>query len=348
MELFSDCVPLGRQHQIYRMLKMPENAPERDVLRDWSYGFMDRDGKFVSEFQTTFEACFWELYLYAALKEFGAEVDFSHHAPDFAATVNSCEMTLEATICRPREGAVKPYGAGVPDVPSDLNEMNRDAAIRIANSITSKVSKYRSSYSSLAHVREKPFVICLTSFDRPHPHLSGNRPIFLALYGLYFDEEQSIATGSDSVVRYELDSVEKRKGVDVPMGYFVAPEMPEVSAVIYSPVATWGKVRALANKPDGGSVFVSYHPKEGSLLPEVRKTPKRNYSEHLLDGLYAFHNPFAQYPIGPDVFDHPRIAQMVNCGEDGMRMVGPDDFLLMRHLFHVTHDSDGLREAFKQ
>jgi hypothetical protein len=41
-----------------------------DVLTDWARGFIDRDGKFVKEFQTTFNSCFWELYVYAVLKRY--------------------------------------------------------------------------------------------------------------------------------------------------------------------------------------------------------------------------------------------------------------------------------------
>lgn len=32
-------------------------------------GFEDRDGKFVKEFQTTFNSSFWELYLFACLRD---------------------------------------------------------------------------------------------------------------------------------------------------------------------------------------------------------------------------------------------------------------------------------------
>ena len=58
-------------------------ARERDVFARWAQGFEDRYGKFVKEFQLSFESCLWELYLHASLKELSLPVDFSHHAPDF-------------------------------------------------------------------------------------------------------------------------------------------------------------------------------------------------------------------------------------------------------------------------
>ena len=53
-------------------------------------------GKFVREFQTTFNSSFWELYLFAVLKNPGIEVDFSHSSPDFVA--KNLPLTIEATI----------------------------------------------------------------------------------------------------------------------------------------------------------------------------------------------------------------------------------------------------------
>lgn len=45
--------------------------------------FIDRDNKFINEFQTTFHSSFWELFIFACLKENHYVVDFSHQYPDF-------------------------------------------------------------------------------------------------------------------------------------------------------------------------------------------------------------------------------------------------------------------------
>ena len=63
MDLFTPVVPPERQHPNFRALVAKGLECERDVLRTWADGFMDRDGKFVTEFQTTFNWSFWELYL---------------------------------------------------------------------------------------------------------------------------------------------------------------------------------------------------------------------------------------------------------------------------------------------
>lgn len=51
------------------------SGPEREVLSGWASGFRDRDGKFVKEFQTTYNSSFWELYLFAAFKDLGCTAD---------------------------------------------------------------------------------------------------------------------------------------------------------------------------------------------------------------------------------------------------------------------------------
>jgi hypothetical protein len=58
----------------------PNAAGVREVLSGWADGFADRDGKFAAELQTTYNASFWDLYLFAVLKHLGIKVDFSFDA----------------------------------------------------------------------------------------------------------------------------------------------------------------------------------------------------------------------------------------------------------------------------
>jgi len=345
MDLFKEITPLHRQHPIFRMLLAPECGPERAVISEWAADFIDRDGKFVYEFQTTYEPCHWELYLHAVLKELGASVDFAHYAPDFVVSKGESSLTIEATICAPAQGGAPAFGRGVPPIPEDFNELNREAALRICNSFNTKVRKYRSNYGQLDHVRDRPFVIALASFDRPHAQLAVNRPIFLSLYGEYYDEGATIQSGANTLIRYSVEEVEKRSGTTIPVGLFRTEEYSEVSAVLFSPIATWGKIRALADKPDGKTIFVTYHPQSNTLIPLVRKTLKRDYEEHLLDGLYIFHNPHAAIPLDSGVFGHDRVAQYVVDLDGGLKEICPDDFLLLRHLFSVNEGADAMLAA---
>jgi hypothetical protein len=63
MDLFTPVVGEQEQHPNFRSVSQQGNKFNYDVVNDWATGFKDRDGKFVKEFQITFDSSFWELYL---------------------------------------------------------------------------------------------------------------------------------------------------------------------------------------------------------------------------------------------------------------------------------------------
>jgi hypothetical protein len=335
IDLFTPIVPKERWHSIFEMLMQPHYAPERKVLETWADGFEDRDGKFVREFQTTFESCMWELYLHAYLKEIGASINLKHHAPDFV--VDGPEkFCMEATIAAPAQGEQGPVGYDPRDIPEDFNAFNAQAAIRIANSLSGKLTKFRTSYSLLPQAQGKPYVIAVAPFDRAFSHFAVNRPVMAALYGIHYDEEAAIAMGPSAteIPQVEVSGAIKTNGASVPMGLFADAQCKEISAVVFSAVASWGKIRALADNPAARSVYQTLHPSDSGLMPEYRVAKKADYHEHLLDGLHVFHNPFAEYPLTSEALGHERIAQFIPEGEELMT-VAPDDFLLMRMISTV-------------
>lgn len=330
MDLFKPQVPGARQHPIFKMMLADQYRPERAVLQQWAEGFVDRDGKFVQEFQLSFESSLWELYLHAALKTWQLPVDFSRHAPDFVVG-GKLPFALEATIAAPAAGRKPAYGYSVEDIPDDFTQFNIDATLRICNSFAGKVRRLRESYVNLPHMASRPFVIGIASFDRPLAHLSAARPVIAATYGLYHDEA---ATASDAtkVVSYNVSAAPKNEQTSIDLALFCDDTYSDVSAVIFSSLATWGKIRALADNPEAQSVYTTFHPREGQLLPEVRRTMKRDYVEHLLDGLFVLHNPFAKHPLPNSIFGHPRIAQIRPADNGELLTEAPDDFLLVRQL----------------
>jgi hypothetical protein len=154
MDLFTPLVPSEQQHKNFRLISQPGLCgPELEVLRNWSNGFTDRDGKFIKEFQTTFNSSFWELYLFACFKELGFTVDLTHETPDFVLTSPYEEIIAEATI------ANHPRGFR-PEWDKDLQELNkldeifmddivRLSTIRLSHAITDKHKKFIKTYSKL-------------------------------------------------------------------------------------------------------------------------------------------------------------------------------------------------------
>jgi hypothetical protein len=335
MDLFTTNVPPEKLHPLFKKLIDPAYLPERLLIESWADGFYDRDGKFAKEFQTTFESCLWELYLFACLKERGAKVDFDHYAPDFVVETPQ-SFCMEATIAAPAVGGASPVGYNINDMPDDFNAFNSQAAIRIANSFSSKLKKYREGYAALSHVKDRPFVLAIAAFDRPFAHFASNRPAIAALYGLNYDEDAAIAQGPSAteIPSHHVSGAYKENGASVPLGLFLDDSASEVSAVVYSCLASWGKLRALADSPDSKSIYQTIHPSSLGILPEVRVTEKENYVEHLADGLYVFHNPYAKFPLRRDVFNHDRVAQIF-IEDDELISVAPDDFLLLRMISSV-------------
>jgi hypothetical protein len=343
LKLFEPRFDEGKLHPIFKMAMTPVNGPERQVLEKWAEGFEDRDGKFVDEFQLTFQTAMWELYLHAVLKEYGFTIDMTFDAPDFVVT-GPTAMGVEATVALPAEGGAQAFGYDpLAAIPENMAKLNHESALRLCNSISAKHKKYQTRYSTLPQSKDVPFVIAVTSFDRPFSHMAVNRSIMAALYGYLVDESDifeddgRLHVGSDSV-----SAAIKSNGSKVPMGMFLDKAYEDVSAVIFSPVATWGKVRALAKNPDVPALFRTFHPRERNIIPEMRVHKPGEYEEHLLDGLYVFHNPFAKRPLAPEVFRHQRVAQfrLKDTGEFDVEC--PDDFLMLRQVQVIlfTEDND--------
>lgn len=336
LNLFDPIVAAERQHPLFQALREASNAPERAVLNAWASGFVDRDGKFVNEFQTTFESSFWELYLHAALRADGAQIDFSVASPDFVVTAPAA-FVMEATVAAPAKGDPPAFGPGPPTLPEDLNEFNRQAILRICNSLSSKSARFLNYYAGLPHVNGKPYVIALAPFDRPVSHLASHRALSAALYGIYDDEEATFREHKDKVVRYSITSVSKNANTQIPVGLFTSAAYSHISAVVYSPLATWGKMRALANAPERATIYQTLHPNADSILPRRRVSQQGNYQEHLLDGLYVAHNPHADHPLPSQVFDTANVARFVPTAGGSVELRMPEDFLLWRQLWTLNH-----------
>jgi hypothetical protein len=307
MDLFTPIISEALQHPNFRSICAQQNGYNWDVLNDWARGFQDRDGKFVFEFQKTFDTCFWELYVFAVLKQYGLTVDFSHSAPDFVVTDNG-GFNVEATVALHAKDATPEYMKYEEPIPQDLNEFNRRAILRIRNSIDGKHKKFSTSYRSLDHVKDRPFVLAITAVDSPHFFLASQRTIEAALFGYYVDEEKYLREGGE-LKGYEVESVAKDNGSSIDIGVFKNEEFKWLSAVMFSSCATWGKVRALSADPNPNIMFeaVKYNP--NGAKPHFVRAKKANYTERLLDGLRVYHNPLATHPLDPGVFRNRDVFQ---------------------------------------
>ena len=313
MDLFTPIVPPDRFHPNFASCIARRNQHDEAVIANWVDGFIDRDGKFVEEFQTTFNSSFWELYLHTILKQAGCKINFSHHAPDFVVT-DPTPFVVEATVALNAKDALPewtPLDLNLP--PRNFNEFNRVAMVRLLNSISEKTKKYNKSYRNLTHVAGKPFVLALTPFDQPFFYFQVQLAIEAVLYGFYVDEQEHIDDPSKGIAipAKTLKTVRKSDTVELPLGIFNDESHAHISAVIFNSSATWGKVKALNDDPYPFIFFSAarFDPRDGDFY--VFQGVKAGYAETLFDGLRVYHNPHAAHPLDWRVFQEPGALQAV-------------------------------------
>jgi hypothetical protein len=334
MDLFTPVIRADLQHPNFRSICAQQNGYNWDVLNDWARGFQDRDGKFVQEFQRTFDTSFWELYIFAVIKHYGLSVDFGKTAPDFF-VVDNGGFNIEATVALHANDATPEYMKFEQPLPQDLNDFNRQAILRIRNSIDGKSKKFLSSYSKLDHVKDRPFVLAITAFDSPHAILANQRAIEAALFGYYVDEEKYIREGGE-LKGYEVESIEKDNGSSVNLGVFKDDTFKWLSAVMFSSCATWGKVRALSADPNPEIEFEALRYNPNGTMPHRERATKASYTERLLDGLRVYHNPLAKHPIDPSLFRHRDVFQSYYSEETDDWVYEFRDGLLLFRRVHTT------------
>ncbi|EHQ26159.1 hypothetical protein Mucpa_2019 [Mucilaginibacter paludis DSM 18603] len=306
MDLFTPMVEQNKLHHNFVMTVAPHALGVRKVISDWANGFVDRDGKFIKEFQTTYNSSFWELYLYAVMKHFKLDVDFSFASPDFV--IKNRNLIIEAISANHAHDDVPEWEKTIPGITEGNSfDVFKHSAIRLSNAFSAKVNKYRTNYAQLNHVKDRPYIIAISNFSRQDFNLHGDVPLQWLLYDVL--EQKSLTKSNDSTVD---------------LGLFRSNAFQDISAVLYSSLATFGKARVLGD--DTGDI--TCHAIRIKNNYEILKIQANisEYKETLTDGLRLFVNPFAKNPINIDDFVNGDIRIFiadkngdltVSCHEDG-------------------------------
>lgn len=301
-ELFRPQVPQERWHPNFARV-VDHDFPDRHaVVEGWAKGFRDRDGKFVKEFQTTFNSSFWELYLFAVFRDLGCRLDQDHIRPDFTIDGGPLgEFVAEAVVASNPAGGLPEWcwdpTAGKPDVELILDL----ASLRLSQAVMSKLRKWRDEYSTLPHTQDRPFIVCVCPFDQPRASLQGSEAIDRVLFGspgplVDVHEDELVVVGHTG-----FKEVFKPSGSAVELGLFTDDRAAEISAVIFSSLATWSKVSALSPGRGETDVFHAIGMSiDGSLINCVGRG--KEHKETLVNGATLFLNPHAIRPLDPEPF----------------------------------------------
>ncbi|MFD2918868.1 hypothetical protein ACFS6H_04040 [Terrimonas rubra] len=309
IDLFTPLVNENLFHPNFANTISARSTGVQEVLKEWANGFVDRDGKFVREFQTTYNSSFWELYLFAVMKYLQVDIDFKFSSPDFVAA--NKDFVIEAVTANHAHDDVpeweKTFHGLKHTTEQHLFEISRHSVIRLSNAFASKIKKYNDSYSQLAHVKDRPFIIAVSNYTKQDFNFQGD----VAMQWLLYDV-------------LGLQTAQKRNGTEVELGVFNDARFADVSGILYSSLATFGKARALGNDT-GNFLFNAVRIKE-NYYPIRIAANKKEYKESLCDGLRLFINPHAKKPLNIDDFMDEGIRKFVpntngdidiSCHQDG-------------------------------
>lgn len=337
MQLFD---PRFRDEKLNRYFKKiitdEAYAPAIKAIEEWAIGFSERkkeSEKFVNEFQTTFSSSLWELYLNKAFKELGFSIDYSKESPDFLLEHESGRsINVEAVTSN------KPSNDGIDTNKLSDEEFLNYSSLKLLRKINDKKKLYLGSsgkmhpYSSLAHVKGKPFVIAIAPFDNDLSFSQNNTAINKALFGI--DPPKQSPDGSFTTKK--STHIETYSGSNVEIGIFTNDSFREISAVIFSTIGMFGKavlqggidctVKSTRFRQKSLADFLAAEGsgKLGVTQSNLSKTHEVlsfrqplgdmvfgsdmhlcNSSEHKeshLDGMHIYYNPYATVPLDKDIF----------------------------------------------
>lgn len=319
VDLFALQGPADGLHAAFRLLsEAPHWTPARAIMSEMMRHFVDVDGNFVQQFQTTaFDSRIWELYLYAALLELGLFVSKEHEAPDFEVRAGRQKAFIEAVIVgrSPKDPPLESRSDGRPHLRTteEIRALIKTRVpIRFGSALYSKLNR-KTPYWELEHVKGHSLIFAVADFHEDQSMTWTSPALLEYLYGVTHDFLFDDA-GQLVITPLKIETHE-HEGKVIPSGYFFQPGAEHVSAVLFSSSGTISKFNrmgmlagfGLANQRvyRGG---VKHRHDRNAALPEpfFHEVKQGDVTETWAEGLSMFHNPHAERPVDPHMF--PGIA----------------------------------------
>lgn len=319
VSLFDTKLPVEQQHPAFQMLcSRPHWVPARAIMSEMMRHYVDVDGNFVEQFQTTaFDSRIWELYLYAALLELGLFVNKEHEAPDFEVSDGRSKVFIEAVIVgpSPNDPPLEPPKNGMPArrTPEEVKKLLKTRApIRFGSALYSKLNR-KTKYWDLAHVKGHPLVFAVADFHEDQSMTWTSPALLEYLYGV---THEFIVDGAGQLIITPLKiETHEYQGKVIPSGYFLQPGAENVSAVLFSSSGTISKFDRMGHLAGFGlsnqrmfRMGIKHRHDPNAVMPDpfFHEVKQGAVTETWAEGLSMFHNPNAKHPIDPGMF--PGIA----------------------------------------
>lgn len=381
MDLFTTKISTNKLNpQFKEIYKNNEYEKVREVIQSWGNGLLSRSGeqrKFINEFQTTFNSAFWELFLNQTLIRLGYSVDYTKDSPDFCVTTpNGYQFNVEAVI------SDRPHIPSKNDIFSESKFLHQ-STLKLLGKINDKrdlftgIKGKKNPYSSLEHVKGKPFVLALAPFDSNLSLTQNNTIINRVLFGIEQPSLADLKSGHQKKIR----TIQKNGNVEIPLGLFTNDSYKEISAILFSTTGTFGKaiiqsgisryVRATRFRAMNVTDFITIEgaKNEGIHCHKIGplqylRTQRFPYGQEIVgcdnlvfhtefyhethfDGLHVYYNPFADIPFDAETFFPPEITHnFYDINTEESIQNHPDGALVSRQVFAPTKPN--LRNLIRQ
>jgi len=290
---------------------------ERELLQQWIDDFSSPDGelKSIDEFQATFHSVFLELYLNQLLRSSGANITTSQERPDFKAQKFNLTYFVEATVAnisdsgKPESERTEKNVYGKNDQVGILNE----GISRFRRRISEKSRDFR-GYDEEA--KTSPFVIAIGDFSQVNYGQGSYYAPLAVLYNAYYDpnDKTDLKIFCEDSFGREYKYKERHGGKSqsqFELGFFASEKHKHISALIYTCTLSLGKLTSLVRNHGIIDKYVCLEREVFRVFRQSGQSP----DESLGDGVFVFHNPFAENPL-------------------------EDSFLNMRGISHVRYLED--------
>ena len=355
VDLFAPLVPEEKLHGAFKLLQSLDPwVPARGIMTEMMRHYVDVDGNFVEQFQSTgFDSRIWELYLYAALLEMGLFVNKEHEAPDFEVRRARSKVFIEAVIVgpSPKDPPLERDEHGMPEIrsPEAIRELLKSRMpIRFGSALYSKFNRAK-PYWALDHVKGHPLVFAIADFHEDQSMTWTSPALLEYLYGIThdfaFDNAGKLVISPLKIETHEYN------GKVIPSGFFLQPGAENISAVLFSASGTISKFNRMGKLAGFGlpnqilmRVGLRHDHDPNASLPKGFKhiVEQGSVTETWAEGLSMFHNPNALHPIDPEMF--PGIAHHF-LGDGQVKSLLPEFHPYSSFTWNVTFtDSPELEE----
>lgn len=322
-DFFYPVVEESKLHPSFLAIKdQPGAVCSREMLTNIYQDFVDPDGNFLEQFQTTgFDARFFELYLFAYFSRSGFQLNRDHEMPDFLVSRNKLTVAVEATTVNPpTSGVLKEKGRKIAELDETelLQYVTEELPIRFGSPLFSKLRK---KYWEHEHCKNIPIVIAIQAFHDADSLSVSDGALMGYLYGsnstAEWNEHAELVVSTTEVKSHTLG--EKR----IPSGFFSQPDAEHISAVMFTNSGTSGKFTRMGFQHGFGNDQVSVYRRGECYTPiESAKDPSLfaynlecpPFVESWGQGLTIMHNPNALLPIPHDFFHYGLQAYLAENG----------------------------------